>query len=208
MVLHTNYWKSNLEKIKDESYNYMILDTRHLTSAKDREIHKLILNLLTICRSLGMINETYKDIGSSHKIDFSILYEVIAAINGGYALSPEKEKSVYSFEEELDRINDAFYRISPLLSEKLFLPAEMHMWMIGFGVDKQNRLRSLNDDLWGNVLDEVIDMVGERVVHKISSEELKEEALRILENSLKEEEAKSKRELEDLINRTKKSDAA
>ena len=143
-----------------------------------------------------MINATQKKLGSSQKIDYSILYDLLAAVNEERELTPEKAKELYSFESELDKTGEAIQDISEL-SGNLYLPTSVHLMLFGFSFDRQAELESLNKNRSAEVYDHVMDIIYfKNTEGKPSAEEVKEKALQLLETALKEEREKNKKRIE------------
>lgn len=191
MVLHENYWLEHLAKMKDESYSFKVLNTKHIQFPEDNKRLDFGIELVNLLNSLAMINQFFKNGEIKREIDFSILYSVIRAVYNNEFFTDAQLEDFYKFNRELEGLAKAMQSVAPDLTEHLFVSTDVEMMLIGFDFNKVMLLESI--DKGGTTGDEFFNLKWKVIKNKMTVKQFKEASLKLLKNALKEEDLKHKK---------------
>ncbi|WP_300441385.1 hypothetical protein [Christiangramia sp.] len=160
MVLSQENWKRNIEKMKTNPYNYMVVDVEILHYGEDTDKLALSINILQFIAFVNFANEFYKKEGIDKKFNPSILYKAIEAIQSERKFSGNEFeeymnllKNTDSFFENLQKFSDFYDRIILESEIELRLLGITQEDLIKFSELKLNGCDGFQDNYGGYSLD-------------------------------------------------------
>jgi hypothetical protein len=193
MLLNRKFVKANIKEIESNLQDYMVLRNPY-SFDRDVELLGYGFNIANLCNTLRLYNEFCEDIGTNQKLDFSVLSKVLLAIYQNKPFTLDELKEYYTFSITLERLGKAMSNFSTGLSEHVYTDTDTDTMLLGFGWEKQARLKDLNSRLWGELNEEVFNIKWEVIEGKRTVESLQKDVLNLLEKALKEEEDKARGE--------------
>ena len=182
MILPKDFLIRNIDKIKANSYDYSVLEIRHLQFEVDTKRFNFGIGIANLCNIFAMVNLFFEQNDIQKNIDFSILFEVMEAIYTNKDFSDSQLENFYAFNKELENLEESMQNISPDLSEHLYVPVDIEMLLIGFDL---NKIISLNEvDRRGIAGEEFYNMKRKVIENKMTVNQFKAEGLNLLEKAL------------------------
>lgn len=135
MVLSNDYVKSNFNKIKEHSYNYLFLNVESLnnqTATLERTLEVLVL-----INDVDRINKLSRGLNSRLKLDYNILYDIIKAIYTNEPLTDPQLLEYIKLKTYLTDIYDSMYSFTEI---ECSLGISIEYFMFGFSFEDQEKL--------------------------------------------------------------------
>lgn len=186
MVLGKNFWMNNFEEMKRHSYNYKVIKTDHFKFDEEEEHLEMGIHIWNLCVTLKMINNSWERLGVNKKVDYSILFDVLKALDEEKPFDDNKLKELFNFNREIELVSKAINEVSTDLAEHIYIESRPEMMLLGFGFDKQEELLGLDKMAFSDVDDQFFQMKYEASEGKISFSEYKKKGLELLEGALNE----------------------
>lgn len=185
MIVPTTFWTGNIQQMKKESHNYLVLDTEHLQYAKDEEPFELGIHTWNLINSLRMANNLYKSFNTDERFNTDILYEVLKAIEREESFTITQLKAYFDLLRKIEKFArdmQSFYQGT----EYMYGITDIDMILSGFSLKKQADFKRINDHKYGYLHDEMFDLKDDVINRKMTVEEYSKKARETCEEALKE----------------------
>lgn len=143
MVLANEDVKSRINNIKENYYNYLVLDMESVGEENTQRM-ELAIEILSIINTVRKANDLYKEVKAPNSIKTDIFYQIIKAI---FEDKPFTKEQLSEYHTEISKLQN-FYKVISIFDDTVetFIPDEVEILLAGMNLREQLELRKLGKE--------------------------------------------------------------
>lgn len=191
MVLQDNYFKKtkNAIDLTEDWRQYTIVKHNYWNEYEGKADFREGINVWGLICALRQINNVLKEISGNNTphFNYSILFDSIASIDANAPFTMEQlAQYIKLFQEIEDFIDKGFDVFNIDLIEDLYVGVGVDMVVSGISISKYTELEKLDEQIAYHFRDDLFDLKWKAIKKKLSVEEYKEKALKLLDKAFEE----------------------
>lgn len=164
MVLSKDYWTTNLRKMGENPYNYMVISVDHYQYADDKEKFEEGIYALDLCNMLVWGNELYKSMGKPKKLNVSIVFDAMKAFYTGESFSRKQLKEFFTTIQDTVELGKHLFKFNSHISETAGVRDGLEFAILGLPKEEQKKLgEEAMKELNTNYVPFLVDMMERRI---------------------------------------------
>ncbi len=184
MVLGKHYFKDNATELAKDWRDYTIVKHNYFRTQPDTETFREGVQVWGLINSLRLINNLFEKAKIDRLLDYSILFEVLTAIDSNKPFTMAQMERYFKLLQEVEDFSKFLGVLDTNLIEDLYIGSGADLILIGFDLHKYYELERLDKELAWKTMDDIFDIKWSAIKGEISIKAYIERALETLNNAL------------------------